>query len=150
RAGRTTRPSAPDLRSGPWWRSARRSRRVQGAVQLLEPAVDLQRHDATARAEPARDVRGGDEVGPGRRTGEDAELAGRAASHRERVRFRYRDDLVVLAGTEQRGAPAGATAFDAMRPGRLARQHRRLGGLDHHPMQIREPRAQRADRAEET
>src|SRR6266568_8988716 len=149
-AGSTATP-APPRRSEPRATSpARRSALgVELAGEVFEAAVDLEGDDPMAGAEAAGDLRRRDEVGAGRRAGEDPLGAGGLARHRERGRFGDGDDLVEVLGGEHRRPAPDAAALDMVDARDPAGQHRRLRWLHDRSMQTRQ-RDQRAAGAEET
>src|SRR6266568_3658011 len=149
--GRLDRYAAPPRRSEPRATSpARRSALgVELAGEVFEAAVDLEGDDPMAGAKAAGDLRRRDEVGAGRRAGEDPLGAGGLARHRERGRFGDGDDLVEVLGGEHRRPAPDAAALDMVDARDPAGQHRRLRWLHDRSMQTRQ-RDQRAAGAEET
>jgi hypothetical protein len=71
-----------------------------------------------ASGEALGDLRGCDEVGTCRRTGKQAVFASGASRHRECVRLRYVDYLVVVVEAQHRRPSADPATLDVMHAGR--------------------------------
>src|SRR5271165_5278832 len=107
-----------------------------GEVALARIATD--RNDRlTRKLRPARNLQGGEDVGPGRNPDQHPFLTRGAARHRDRVFVRYAIDFVVDLRVQNRRDEPGAGTLNLVRAGFTAREYGRCVRLDRYDVEAR-------------